>query len=149
MDAELTYLAEQRLGRMATIQPDGTLRANPVGYTYNAQAQTIDIGGRAMASSQKFRNILAHGRVAFVVNDIASLDPWVVRCLEIRGDDEALTDPTDSASRFPGAIIGSTPGGSSAGGSIRRIRAAVSVTSDGSETARRPDGRKYMTAPGR
>jgi pyridoxamine 5'-phosphate oxidase family protein len=90
---------------MATIQPDGTLQANPVGFTYNVQAQTIDIGGRAMASSQKFRNIQANGRVAFVVDDIASLDPWVVRCLEIRGDAEALTDPADSASRFPGAII--------------------------------------------
>jgi pyridoxamine 5'-phosphate oxidase family protein len=58
-----------------------------------------------MASIQKFRNVLANGKGAFVVDDIISLDPWQVRCLEIRGDAEALSDPTDSASRFPGAII--------------------------------------------
>ncbi|HEX2807373.1 MAG TPA: PPOX class F420-dependent oxidoreductase [Kineosporiaceae bacterium] len=104
-DAELAYLADQRLGRMATVQPDGTLQASPVGFTYNADAQAIDIGGRAMASSQKFRNVLANGRVAFVVDDIASLDLWVVRCLEIRGTAQALADPADSVSRFPGAII--------------------------------------------
>jgi pyridoxamine 5'-phosphate oxidase family protein len=43
--------------------------------------------------------------VAFVVDDLASLDPWTVRCLEIRGDAEALSEPADSASRVNGPII--------------------------------------------
>ena len=30
-EAELAYLATQRLGRLATAQPNGTLQANPVG----------------------------------------------------------------------------------------------------------------------
>ena len=42
-----------------------------------------------MAASRKFRNVAENGRAAFVVDDIASLDPWRVRCLEIRGDAEA------------------------------------------------------------
>src|ERR1700759_939597 len=104
-DFEIAYLNSQRLGRLATQQRNGTLQASPVGFTYNAALGTIDIGGRAMAASQKFRNVATHGRVAFVVDDLASLDPWRVRCLEIRGRGEALTDPADSASRFPGAII--------------------------------------------
>jgi pyridoxamine 5'-phosphate oxidase family protein len=29
-DGELAYLAAQRLGRMATVQPDGTVQVNPV-----------------------------------------------------------------------------------------------------------------------
>jgi pyridoxamine 5'-phosphate oxidase family protein len=41
-----------------------------------------------MAKSQKFRNIAHNDKVAFVIDDIASRDPWRVRCLEIRGTAE-------------------------------------------------------------
>lgn len=96
-DRELAYLGEQRLGRLATVQRNGVVQNNPVGFSYNEELQTIDIGGHNMAASQKFRNVAAGSKVAFVVDDIPSLDPWTVRCLEIRGDAEALADPGDSA----------------------------------------------------
>ena len=104
-DGELRYLGEQRLGRLATVQPNGTLQNNPVGFSYNPTLRTIDIGGRDMAATQKFKNVAGNPTVAFVVDDIASVDPWRVRCLEIRGVAEAIAEPTDSAARFPGAII--------------------------------------------
>jgi pyridoxamine 5'-phosphate oxidase family protein len=104
-DGEIAYLAAQRLGRLATAQPDGTLQVSPVGFSYNPELETIDIAGRDMAASRKYRNIAANGRVAFVVDDIASLQPWVVRCLEIRGTAEAIAAPVDSAARFAGPII--------------------------------------------
>jgi pyridoxamine 5'-phosphate oxidase family protein len=104
-DYEIAYLNSQRLGRLATQQPGGTLQNSPVAFSWNPATGTIDIGGRAMAASQKFRNVAANGHAAFVVDDLASVDPWRVRCLEIRGRAEALTDPADSASQFPGAII--------------------------------------------
>jgi pyridoxamine 5'-phosphate oxidase family protein len=104
-ERELAYLAEQRLGRLATVQADGTVQNSPVGFSVNERLQTIDISGRDMAASQKFRNVAAGSKVAFVVDDIPSLDPWTIRCLEIRGDAEALTEPHDSAARFPGPII--------------------------------------------
>jgi pyridoxamine 5'-phosphate oxidase family protein len=104
-ELELAYLREQRLGRLATVQPNGTVQNNPVGFTYNEALRTIDIGGYNMASSQKFRNVAAGSKVAFVVDDIASLDPWTVRCLEIRGVAEALTEPDDSTARVGGPII--------------------------------------------
>ena len=91
--AELAYLAAQRLGRLATVQPDGTLQVSPVGFRYNSITGTIDIGGFNMAASRKFRNVAENGRAAFVVDDIASVDPWRVRCLEIRGDAEAIAGP--------------------------------------------------------
>ncbi len=94
--AELAYLATQRLGRLATVQPNGTLQVSPVGFHHNSSTGTIDIGGFNMASSRKFRNVADNGRVAFVVDDVASVDPWRVRCLEIRGDAEAITAPADS-----------------------------------------------------
>jgi pyridoxamine 5'-phosphate oxidase family protein len=104
-NAELAYLGTQRLGRLATMQPDGTLQVNPVGFRYNPSAGTIDIGGFNMASSRKFRNVADNGQVAFVVDDIASTDPWRVRCLEIRGHAEAIAAPADSAAPVDSAII--------------------------------------------
>jgi pyridoxamine 5'-phosphate oxidase family protein len=107
---ELDYLASQRLGRLATAQPDGTLQASPVGFRYNSATGTIDIAGRAMATTRKFRNVAASGRAAFVVDDLASVQPWHVRCVEIRGQAEAIAEPADSAygpatAGFDGAII--------------------------------------------
>jgi PPOX class F420-dependent enzyme/OxyR family protein len=75
-DVELDYLASQRLGRLATAQPNGTLQVNPVGFRYNSRTGTIDIGGLRMAASRKFRNVAGNGQVAFVVDDLASIQPW-------------------------------------------------------------------------
>jgi pyridoxamine 5'-phosphate oxidase family protein len=96
-DAELDYLAGQPLGRVATAQPNGTLQVSPVGFRFNSRTNTIDIGGHGMARSRKFRNVADNGRVAFVVDDLASVNPWRPRGLEIRGHAEAIADPTDSA----------------------------------------------------
>jgi pyridoxamine 5'-phosphate oxidase family protein len=104
--AELDYLASGRLGRLATMQPDGTLQVSPVGFRYNSRTGTIDIGGFTMAATRKFRNVAANGRVAFVVDDVPSVDPWRVRCLEIRGHAEAITAPTDSAYESTAGVDG-------------------------------------------
>jgi pyridoxamine 5'-phosphate oxidase family protein len=104
-DAELEYLATQRLGRLATAGPGGTLQNNPVGFSVNAAAGTIDIGGWNMAASRKFRNVRANGRVAFVVDDLVSVQPWTVRGLEIRGHAEALTDAEPPQPFMSGEII--------------------------------------------
>jgi pyridoxamine 5'-phosphate oxidase family protein len=110
-DAELEYLASQRLGRLATAKPDGTLQVSPVGFRVNQETGTIDIAGHGMSGSRKFRNVADNGRVAFVVDDVPSVNPWTVRCLEIRGHGEAIATPADSAYESPspagvdGAII--------------------------------------------
>ena len=91
-DTEIAYLEDQRLGRLATAQPDGTLQVSPVTFAYNAELGTIDIRGHNLTSSQKFRNLRTNPRVAFVVDDLPSISPWRVRCLEIRGSAEALGD---------------------------------------------------------
>jgi len=85
---ELDFMASADLGRLATAQPNGTLQVSPVGFTYNAALGTIDVAGYHMSKSQKFRNVATNPNVAFVVDDIASRDPWRVRCLEIRGTAE-------------------------------------------------------------
>lgn len=104
-DSEIDYLQTQNLGRLATVQPDGTLQVNPVGFGYNAELATIDIGGYNMAASQKFRNVTQNGQAAFVVDDIVSTRPWRVRCLEIRGTAEALHSSGSPARGSDNAII--------------------------------------------
>ena len=86
------YLSSQRLGRLATVDANGAPQNNPVGFRYNAELGTIDVGGRNMGASRKFRNLATNPKVAFVVDDIASVQPWRVRCVEIRGHAEALRD---------------------------------------------------------
>jgi pyridoxamine 5'-phosphate oxidase family protein len=110
---EIEYLKAADLGRLATIQPDGTLQNSPVGFSYNEELGTIDVVGYRMSRSRKFRNIESNNTVAFVVDDIASRVPWRVRCLEIRGTaeqveiDSAPTEPNGDA--LDSAIIRITP----------------------------------------
>jgi pyridoxamine 5'-phosphate oxidase family protein len=97
--AELDYLAAPgRLARLATVDGAGAPQNNPVGCHYNQETGTIDIYGRDMGNSRKFRNIAANDRVALVIDDLKSARPWVVRGMEIRGRAEALTaQPTPNA----------------------------------------------------
>jgi pyridoxamine 5'-phosphate oxidase family protein len=107
--AELAYLQAQQLGRLATVQADGTLQVSPVGFSVDPERATIDIGGFSMSASQKYRNVAANGRVAFVVDDVPSVQPWRVRCLEIRGVAEAVPGPNAAQGDPNGAIIRITP----------------------------------------
>src|SRR4051812_33589063 len=94
--AEIAYLKSQRLGRLATQQANGTLQVSPVGFRLDESSGTIDIAGYFMSTSQKYRNVINNPTVAFVVDDVPSVDPWRVRCLEIRGTAEAVP-PTHPA----------------------------------------------------
>jgi pyridoxamine 5'-phosphate oxidase family protein len=91
-ERELAYLGTQRLGRLATLAPDGYPQNNPVGFFYNTELGTIDIGGHKLKDSRKFSNVRAHPKATLVVDDLASVQPWHVRGVEIRGDVEALVD---------------------------------------------------------
>ncbi len=105
-DIELDYLAGQPLGRLATVQRDGTLQVNPVGFAVDADRGVIDIGGFGMEQSRKYRNVTHNGRAAFVVDDIASTTPWRVRFLEVRGWAEAIAEPANTSYRHvDGPII--------------------------------------------
>ena len=90
--AERDYLAGQRLGRLASIDAHGQPQNNPVGFFLNDELGVIDIGGRALGQTKKFRNVRSNPLVSLVVDDLASVRPWHVRGVEIRGRAEALTD---------------------------------------------------------
>lgn len=109
MPAELGFLAGQRLGRLATVASDGQVQNNPVGFFVDATAGTITIGGHALGASRKFRNVEQGSTVSLVVDDLVSVDPWVVRGIEIRGSAVALTDHEPPVPYFSREIIRITP----------------------------------------
>lgn len=104
-DAELEYLRSQRLGRLATVGPDGGPQNNPVGFSVDEDRGTVEIGGWNLGASRKFHNIESNAQVAFVVDDLASVDPWKVRGVQIRGAAEALTDHWDGGGGMSGELI--------------------------------------------
>jgi len=93
-EAELTYLQSQRLGRLATVNQRGEPQVAAVGFRYNPDLDTIDIGGHGMGNSQKFRNIARNGLVSLLIDDV--LPPWKTRSLEIRGQAQALLEGGES-----------------------------------------------------
>ncbi len=76
-DAETAYLASQPLGRLATIQEDGSPQVKPVGFQVNPGLGTIDVTGFNLTSSQKFRNVRSNGHAALVWMTSSPLIPGV------------------------------------------------------------------------
>jgi pyridoxamine 5'-phosphate oxidase family protein len=107
-EEELKYLQTQRLGRLATVNERGEPQIAAVGFRYNPELDTIDIGGRDMANTQKFRNVARNGLVSFLVDDV--LPPWKPRSMEIRGSAQALSEGGQSIAPFMSpALIRITP----------------------------------------
>lgn len=89
---ELSFLTRARLlGRLATVAADGTPHVTPVGWTYNAAADAVDIGGRDFGDTWKYRHVARSGRAAIVIDEV--LPPWRPRGIEIRGRAEAVAGP--------------------------------------------------------
>ncbi len=93
---EIEYLQSQRLGRLATINSQGKPQIAPVGFHYIPELDVIDVGGRFMSKSKKFRNVLKNPNVSIVVDDL--LPPWRPRGVEIRGTAQTL--PTGGKALF-------------------------------------------------
>jgi pyridoxamine 5'-phosphate oxidase family protein len=105
-DPELAYLTgERHLARIATVGKDGTPHVVPVGWTYNGEHDTIDVGGRQLEESKKFRDVARSGRAAVVIDDLASTNPWRPRAIEVRGHAEAIEEPEAIIRIHPERII--------------------------------------------
>ncbi len=112
-EREIEYLRDQRLGRLATVDAKGRPHVVPVGFRYNAEKETIDVGGHNLAGTKKFRDAGETGLAAFVVDDV--LPPWRARGVEVRGraevssegGGEIVADFADEIIRiFPERIVG-------------------------------------------
>ncbi|MGH2693706.1 MAG: PPOX class F420-dependent oxidoreductase [Actinomycetota bacterium] len=103
-EGELGYLlGERRLARVATVGKDGVPHVAPVGWTYNQEHDSIDIGGHSMQRTKKYRDVVRTGRAAIVIDDV--LPPWRPRGVEIRGRAEAVDRPSPLIRIHPERIV--------------------------------------------
>jgi pyridoxamine 5'-phosphate oxidase family protein len=104
--AQIDYLAGQRLGRIATAGADHRPHVVPTSFRYNPELGTIDVGGMHVATTKKFRDVQANPWAAIVVDDLVATAPWTPRMLEIRGRAEAIASGGEALGRgFGGGFI--------------------------------------------
>jgi pyridoxamine 5'-phosphate oxidase family protein len=89
-ERESCFLCDGGLGRLATVSQDGQPHVVPVAYEFDGHY--LYFTGRNLSGTLKYRHILKNQKVAFVVDDIASLSPWRARGMEIRGVAEILIE---------------------------------------------------------
>jgi pyridoxamine 5'-phosphate oxidase family protein len=107
-DRELEYLNDPdagRLARIATVGNDGTPHVVPVGWSFNRDFDSIDVGGMNLTRTKKFRDARRGGRAAVVIDDLAGTDPWKPRGIEVRGRAETVEEPRALIRIHPGRIV--------------------------------------------
>lgn len=92
-DEEADYIRSQRLARVATAAADGQPDVVPTGYEFDGTH--FYIGGLDPASTRRHRNLKAgNDKVALVIDDLASTDPWSPRYLRVYGTAEIVEHET-------------------------------------------------------
>lgn len=105
-ESELRYLqGERRLGRIATVGPDQTPHVTPVGWSFEPASAVITVTGIELGNTKKFRDITRIPRAAIVIDDLASVDPWRPRGIEVRGRAEAIESPETLIRIHPERIV--------------------------------------------
>jgi pyridoxamine 5'-phosphate oxidase family protein len=98
---EIQYLTSQGLARLGTVGPDGQPHLVPVTFMFNAELDTIDVGGVDFGATKKWRDARRNPLVTFLLDDVLR-DPRRARAIEVRGRAEALaTGGSRINPRFP------------------------------------------------
>ena len=88
-EEEVAYLRSQRLARIATVASDAQPDVVPVGFEFDGTY--VYVGGIDPAKTRKYRNVQAgNTKVALVVDDLVSTNPWTPRYLRIYGTAELV-----------------------------------------------------------
>lgn len=83
---EVAYLRSQPLARLVTVANDGQPDVVPVAFEFDGTAFWVGGSGRSVLTTRKFRNIAGGAnKVALVVDDLVSLDPFIARGVRIYG----------------------------------------------------------------
>lgn len=86
---EVAYIQSQRLVRVATVSADGQPDVVPTGFEFDGTH--FYIGGFDTAGTRRTRNLQAgNEKVAFVIDDLTSTDPWIPRFLRVYGTAELV-----------------------------------------------------------
>jgi pyridoxamine 5'-phosphate oxidase family protein len=86
---EVAYIRSQGLVRVATVAADGQPDVVPTGYEFDGTH--FYIGGFDTTNTRRTRNVRAgNDKVAFVIDDIVSADPYTPRFLRVYGTAELV-----------------------------------------------------------
>lgn len=90
--AELDYLKTQRLARVASASLEGVPEVSPVGFEFDGGHFWIGSHSQdVFVNTRRYRNITSgNDRVALVVDDLASVDPWRPRGVKVSGKAELM-----------------------------------------------------------
>jgi pyridoxamine 5'-phosphate oxidase family protein len=88
-EKEIAYIKSQPLARLATVGKDDQPDNVAVGFEFDDPI--FYVGGRFMQSSRKYKNVShGHSKVALIIDDLASRDPWQPRGIRIFGEAEIV-----------------------------------------------------------
>jgi len=87
---EVAYLKTQRLARVATVSPKGQPEVSPVAFEFDGTYFWIGSHDQSFFfKNQRYRNITrGNAKVALVVDDLESIDPWRPRGIKVLGTAE-------------------------------------------------------------
>jgi pyridoxamine 5'-phosphate oxidase family protein len=104
-EKEIAYLRTQRLAQIATVSTDLQPDVAPVSFEFDGEY--FYTGSMMMARTFRYKNIIRGNiKVAFVVGDLKSVDPWKPRAIKIHGSADLVTRKGLAGS---GAYIRITP----------------------------------------
>jgi pyridoxamine 5'-phosphate oxidase family protein len=89
---EADYLRLQRLARIATASSrEGSIQPDVVPVGFDFDGEYFYVSGMNLLKSTKYKNIQKNPRVALVVDDLKSVNPWEPRGIRIYGIADIVT----------------------------------------------------------
>ena len=90
---EIEYIKTQRLARFSTVSEKGQPDVVPVGFEFDGK-KYFYVGSHSqdiLPRTRKYKNVKAgKDKVALVVDDLVSVDPWRVRGIKVFGTAEIV-----------------------------------------------------------
>ena len=93
---EIEYLKSQRLARIATAaafstDEEGSIQPDVVPVGFDFDGEYFYVGGMNILKSTKYKNVMKNNKVALVIDDLKSIDPWDPRGMKIYGTADIVT----------------------------------------------------------
>jgi pyridoxamine 5'-phosphate oxidase family protein len=102
---EVEYIKSQRLARIATTAPSSVASSKegqqqtkdtsiqpdvvPVGFDFDGDY--FYVGGMNILKSTKYKNVLKNNKVAIIIDDLKSIDPWDPRGIKVYGTADVVS----------------------------------------------------------
>lgn len=97
-ETEIEYVKSQHLTRIATAsesskegEEEGSIQPDVVPVGFDFDGDYFYVGGMNLLKSTKYKNVLKNNKVALVIDDLKTVDPWDPRGLKIYGTADIVT----------------------------------------------------------